>query len=156
MSPLPLFGSANSSNLEIMNYYKAKQRESDGRWDFTCTNGGVTWPVGYCRPWQDWPDNVQAASPKASKAHRQLQHKHHGDGHETPEEAAKCYHEYELDHRLYLDVEATRTAECEVCGESTRGRAKLGDLRTLSLCDAHRNREEVARLVPPSSEFWTS
>lgn len=31
-----------------MNYYQARQRESDGRWAFTCRNDDNIWPVGWC------------------------------------------------------------------------------------------------------------
>lgn len=37
-----------------MNYYKARQRESDGRWDYTCQNDGRVWSVGYCRKYKEW------------------------------------------------------------------------------------------------------
>lgn len=131
-----------------MNYYQARQvsadaeREDAGRWRYTCMNDGQIWAVGYCA---DCP------------------------GHDTPEEANEHQTQYVLDHRLRLDgTWSDSQHRCEafipiggvnisglltsppsgqrLCGKWTDRFADC-DHRTFNLCDRHRNREMVARLL---------
>lgn len=124
-----------------MNYYLPRQvdpkaeRPDAGKWRYTCMNDGKVWPVGYCT---DCP------------------------GHETEQEARQHYTDYELNETLNLDGEyADQQLRCEArlslglagpdapkCGAWTNRFASLGPGRMVSftLCDKHRNRENVADL----------
>lgn len=94
-----------------MNYYAARQRQSDGRFDFTCRNDDQTWPVGYCRAHKVWTaadfkglyssdDQRTAEAAKLNAKYEPLAHKFHADGHATAEEAQACYCQYLLDTQL--------------------------------------------------------
>lgn len=114
-----------------MNYYGARQRKDDGRWNYTCTNDGMTWPVGYCRE---------------------------DGGHETEREACECYKRHLLDNRLTLDGHADdQQRRCVVtgCGQWTSEYANV-DHRAFFLCDEHRTREVVEGLftVDKSCSSW--
>ncbi len=149
-----------------MNYYEARQRKSDGRWDFTVMNNGNVRSTGYCTPWE----RIEAArrraaemgiNPNAHRDHLIDQHKHHfhGDGHATPEEAAECYKRYVLDLRTsyHCGGNATTMHVCqhEGCDEITSLGA-LVDQRLFWLCDAHRNREGLELLFNPPFKIVSS
>jgi len=122
-----------------MNYYHASElRDADGqpsgKWHFTCqnkrVNGGEPYPVGYCR----------GGCP----------------GHDTPEEAAEHYKQYQLDTMLRLDgFTKNQQHKCRVCGAWTQHFAEV-DMHIFNLCDDHRTREHVAGLFEASTEMWGS
>lgn len=104
-----------------MNYYDARQRKSDNRWDYTCMNGDRVWPVGYCGD--------------------------HKDGHETAVGAQECYKQYLLDRHLKLDQRMPgQQRRCQVkgCDAWTQKYASIGVLRMFILCDTHRTLEVVS------------
>lgn len=128
-----------------MNYLKAAQRQKGGRWDFTCTNDGKVWPVGYCQG-------------DSGKEHYTGEHpeKFHNDGHETAEEAALCYHQYTLDTALRFGRDSNQQRKCHKCGEWTQGVGFLGTTTLLILCEAHQTRGVVEELTSPSTQIWSS
>lgn len=121
-----------------MNYQQARQRKTDGRWHFTNHRDEVTNPIGYC---------ADESSPC------------HLEGHDTPEGAAECYKRYLLDKRLDLTME-TKDAmnRCRVCGEWTQKVAAIqGSVAWMfHLCDRHRNRVEVCKLMGAITWITTS
>ncbi len=147
-----------------MNHYKARQRENDQRWDYTFANVRAgTCPVGYCRAWKPLePGAVGMLPGQAEQYNAQMApfvHKFHANGHATAEEACDCYREYLLDHRLQLrdpPPNPPTLSKCVVCGVYTAGVAELG-MDRWALCDEHRNRVEVEKLVPKGElESWSS
>src|SRR4051812_48360403 len=62
-----------------MNYLKARQMQSTGKWHYTCRNDNFVWPQGYC---------AQEGSAC------------HSTGHNTAEEACECYKQYQLKNHL--------------------------------------------------------
>jgi hypothetical protein len=114
-----------------MNYYEARQRKNSEKWDYTCTNDGESWPVGYCAE---------------------------DGGHETAQEARDCYKRFLLDQRLHLDRQMTNQQNRCVaagCDRWTSGYAEV-DQRIFILCDEHRTREVVESLftVGTSCSSW--
>lgn len=108
-----------------MNYYKALQREADGRWDYTCTRDGKTWATGGCAA--------------------------HDDGHATEAEAYACQKTFMLT-RLLEIVEPSserRVFPCAAagCSEVTSGKILVGPMLAWPLCDQHRNKETVSVLL---------
>lgn len=142
-----------------MNYYAARQREKDKRWDYTVMNDHVVHPVGYCRPYRDLegdPIVGLTVTPEYLIKVRAFANKHHSEGHATPEEAQACYREYLLDqhlelHRKHLDAQF----KCLVCGTYTEEYAEI-DHVTYVLCGVHNNRAEVEKLftVTESISSW--
>jgi len=115
-----------------VNYYGPLQRKDSGTWDYTCTNGGAVYRVGYCA-------------------------KEGGCGHATEEDACACFKRYLLDTSLRLDREMDGQqlrCQSEGCGAFTSGFADV-DMRTFVLCDEHRTREVVERLLVVR-ESWSS
>lgn len=109
-----------------MNYYQAleikgKDGKGTGKYHFTRTNDGITFPVGYCA------DGCP--------------------GHDTPDEAADHYHQYLLDNARY-DIGVHNYSPCEICGELTNKVATLGPghMEVHNLCDKHRNREGLEKV----------
>ena len=115
-------------------YFTARQRESDGRWDYTCQNSAGTFPIGYCSGHVLESDKNDA--------------RYHDDGHATSEEAIACYRRYELDQatRFVEDPEAQK--KCQVCGSWTTKRALVGNelMRDYVLCEEHANHAELEKL----------
>lgn len=110
-----------------MNYYEAREiADSDGvptgLWHYTCRNDDRIWPVGYCS--EGCP------------------------GHDSPEGAAEHYTEWLLDHILRLDGQLSdQQLRCRVCDAWTDRFAEIDLLQTWPLCDEHRTREHVAKLL---------
>jgi hypothetical protein len=118
-----------------VNYYDARElKDADGngtgRWHYTCANRRIgTWAVGYCRD---------------------------HDGHETPEEARKCFRRYLLDgafEESYADWSG-----CVVCDAPTKKglttRPPLG--HGYPLCDEHRALERLAELAEVPGQIMAS
>lgn len=112
-----------------MNYYDARQRQSDGKWDFTCHNRRMgTWPIGTC--------GQQRCE------------------HNTPDEARECYRQYILDQMLKLDHHEFKPwVECEAegCDFDTNKAAQAGNYFHWALCPKHMNKETVAGLLKVGS-----
>jgi hypothetical protein len=143
-----------------MNYYKARERK-DGRWDYTCMNDGMIWPVGYCAKYVDPMDyNFPGCEVFQTEHHlekaRVVKDKHHEDGHATADEACACYGKYLLDNKLRLGLKyGDMQRKCEVCGEWTELNACV-DNQYMTLCEKHNNREEVEKLFRGVGERWES
>lgn len=118
-----------------MRHYVAKQRVSDGRWDYTCGSS----PVGYCC-------NERLAEVFKGEG-LWIEGKHHVDAHATREEAEACYKAYLLDTRTRESAMKDQMGRCRVCGEFTTGLMCVGAYQLYILCDAHRNREALESLV---------
>lgn len=102
-----------------MNYYDARQRGSDKRWDYTCMNDNYIWPIGYCaglHPFSEkWIRTMWGNLPEEVIQQEILKHKqkydddvakyghlYHQDGHASKEEAYECYRNYVLTHNLQI------------------------------------------------------
>jgi hypothetical protein len=107
-----------------MNYYQASQRIKDGIWHYTAMNDHRIWPVGYCA------DGCL--------------------GHATKEEAEDHYQQWRLDTAHYDGRMSNQQRRCEVCQAWTDGYASIepGFATLYILCDDHRNRDELAKLLP--------
>lgn len=145
-----------------MRHEAARQRKSDGRWDYTTTVGDLVRPIGYCRAamteadWQELADKIGYKPTDSEKAKAaEFAHKHHTDGHAMAEEAQACYREYLLDHhrRAYEDRETMR--RCQVCEEWTNGVVEV-DSHYFHLCRQHQDRQSVASLLPAVGERYVS
>lgn len=140
-----------------MNHYKALQREKDKRWDMTM-NGRQA--VGYCHAHRAIPEDAgwlpAERIRQLNENEAQFAAKYHSDGHATEEEAYACYLEYLLDHQVRFGLtDSGSQHKCKVCGEWTQ---KWVDAvyEVIHLCDQHNNRDEVAKLIGPLGEMWSS
>lgn len=133
-----------------MNYYKAKQRLKDKRWDYTRNN----YPAGYCCEYREIDPTVIPISESEQKRYQATAHKHHTDGHETEEEACECYQEYLLDHSLRFGKMSDQQLKCKVCDEWTQEFADI-DCHMIVLCPKHQGRETVKQLFKVG-ESWSS
>lgn len=129
---------------ETMNYYEAKQRKSDGRWDYTRNNE----PTGYCCRFreynQEFVEKFHISEEEVDK-HNSFAHKYHSGGHETEQEARECYKQYLLDHQLRFWKTKDEQRKCQICKQWTQNVAEIG-CRMFTLCDEHNNCEEVSGL----------
>lgn len=144
-----------------MNYYAAKQRQSDMKWDYTCSNNNFTQPIGYCSEYIDWTPELLSRlgvpydHPSFEKQ-RNFQHKHHNCGHETKQEARECYREYLLDQKLKLMCENAETQiRCKICGKWTNLYAEI-ETNMWNLCEEHNNRKEIEKIFEAPDEIWRS
>lgn len=143
-------------------YYQALQRESDKRYDYTSSTGSTQpHPIGYCAGWKEmvdygtaaWDQMLKESLVRDIEEKRPFKDKFHRDGHATAAEAEACYRQYELDHHLHFETMPLEKAEtlhrCKApeCGEFTAGIAFLGHHRHFYLCDTHRNRVTVEKLI---------
>lgn len=140
-----------------MNYFAARQRECDKRWDYTCKRDGVIYPVGYCAGWREPQPGILTPGQIKEWLNEAIPHqdKFHNDGHATAEEARECYKQYLLDFSLHLNCDASVALKCEMCDSLTTKRAKV-DSSTWALCDVHRTRENVEALYGPIGEIWST
>ena len=142
-----------------MNYYKARQRKIDTRWDFTCCNDDNIYPVGYCHPYEDLSQTQiwNMMSEEDRRNHVLFKDKYHSKGHDTAEEANQCYKQYLLDQRLRFYTDPNSMKHCEICKVWTLTRAwiKLGVGREYVLCPEHASAEYVKSLFEVA-EFWSS
>lgn len=140
-----------------MNYYGPRQRKGDSRWDYTCRNDDVIYPVGYCSPYREpdpkkdwfWNEN----SIKKYQAEKEF---HHEGGHATAEEAQECYTKYLMDTTLQFGHYGDIWHKCEVCDELTDGYAQVDHGTIYHLCDAHQTREIVEPKFGTVGEIWSS
>lgn len=148
-----------------MNYYEALQRETDKRWDYTQRRDGRTWPIGYCRGWDESPredlleqygEDRGEMIHRAQEERRPHQARYHENGHETSEEACECYKSYLLDQHVRLDgaqtVDTQHRCEVDGCDEWTQKLASV-EHRSFHLCDGHRNLETLRELVVVGKSF---
>lgn len=150
-----------------MNYYGALQRKDTLRWDYTKTNDGKTWPVGYCRGWEERTEEeliekfgtvLGKGIYKDQEKERPDKDRYHVDGHETKAEACECYKQYVLDHHMRLDAGQSPDTQhrCEVAGcEGWTQTHAVVDMHPFYLCDEHRNRETLEKLYSVG-ESWSS
>lgn len=132
-----------------MAFYQPLQRADDSRWRYTCTNGGGTFPVGYCAGFPNFDgvtwigEQMIAAALAKAEPHRE---KYHCDGHATAEEAVACYRRYQLDLESRFDCQHSDKQErCLECQAWTQGFALIGQSHVIPLCDEHRNPEIAAK-----------
>lgn len=144
-----------------MNYYSARKRSTDGKFDFTCENGTGAFPVGYCHAfWRYWEAKSYRGpklSPEQIEAETRFMEKYHDSGHDTPEEAEACYKDYLLDHELKLNLKASdQQRKCRVCKEFTEFYAMIGTASLFFLCLEHNNREQVSLLYDRPAQIWST
>lgn len=146
-----------------MNYYDARQRESDGRWDYTSANRRTgTHPVGYCAERTACECVLRSpaygADPNCSVCGgdgRVLNPAYCGS-HDTPDEARECFTRYLLDGSREEDY--GDWTGCEVCDKPTKKglttRPPLGDGHPL--CDEHRTIGQLRALTKPVGQITAS
>lgn len=147
-----------------MNHYGPSQRQSTGRFDYTCSNRRTgTYPIGYCHSFKEFTPKFipfsQEECDRLNEKEKPFLSKYHDDGHATADEACACYRVYLLDHetRFHDPPEAPKTLHrCEICNEFTAGMAEVGNSDSWYLCDTHRNRETVEKLFSKVGECWSS
>lgn len=144
-----------------MNYYGPRQRETNGRWDYTNRNDDRIYPVGYCAGWREHSPDVlgEAVAARLNADIEPFRDKYHKDGHPTADDACACYRDYLLDQHLRLvrwdhtvNGELLRPGTLELCHadgctEYTAHHATISKvLERWPLCDEHLSREEVEKL----------
>jgi hypothetical protein len=147
-----------------MNYYAARQRQKDKKWDYTSRNDDFTQPVGYCAAYVEWTEEMlkrlglygKPENHPSLMRQQKFKDKYHICGHDTKEEAENCYREYLLDQHLKLNREhPDAQIKCAVCGKWTTLYAEI-DMHMWDLCEEHNNREEVEKLFEAPGEIWSS
>jgi hypothetical protein len=136
-----------------MNHYRALQRQTNGRWDYTC-NGR---PTGYCHAWIPFtcPPLPEYMVESATKKFEPLIGNFHTDGHATEEEAWECYKRYQLDTRLRFSKNSTQQRKCVECDDWTDKYAVCG-YHMWWLCEVHATREYASKHWGQESESWES
>jgi hypothetical protein len=119
-----------------VNYYSARKRGNDNRWDWTCMNDGRIWKSPPCTE--------------------------HEDGHATEEEAQRHFYDHELSRLRETTTGDDVRVKCEYqpCdGLTSHGLVGIRYFTTpIYLCETHRNRSIVAKLYPfeEGIEIWAS
>jgi hypothetical protein len=151
-----------------MNYYAARQREDDKKWDYTCKNDGRTWPIGYCGSFLEAKLITEGGyyhTQQSADRHNSFKKKYGPHNHETKEEAQACYKEYLLDNAVHFHPPLPKTDEkpmtrtehrCQVdgCESYDTGIARV-EQRDYFLCQQHMTREEISKLLQVG-ECWSS
>lgn len=150
-----------------MNYYAARQRQSDQRFDFTCKNDSLIYPVGYCGGFAPPLSNDAYVNELLKLEQEKLaphKHKFHTDGHGTKEEAAACYRKFLLDTRSRFTTQESSQRKCEAftdaskevkCGRWTQGLVFVDDWFAC-ICEDHRKADIVAALFPEVGTITSS
>ena len=144
-----------------MRHYSARLRRDIDRYEFTVSTAGATHPVGYCigQPDLESAELIEALGSKDAPAYIYYSNvinsnisSYHDDGHESVDLAAACYQKYMLDNRLNLNL-ALYSAELCSCGAVTSSAATVDGV-LYALCNEHRNRQFIEKLITPMHEFW--
>jgi hypothetical protein len=144
-----------------MNISEASQMH-DGQWKF-CMNGR---PVAYCAGWHEWTEEeakriglpLEYITRDQDEKDRPFKEKFHLEGHDTKEEAERCYYEYCLDH-VRESTMANQQIRCEFPGCENWSHKLLGNpgmsglFSGFVLCDEHRNREGLMAAKPFKPEI---
>lgn len=103
-----------------MNYDQPREHK-DGGWHYTSMNDGRIWATGYCAS--------------------------HGP-HATEDDARRCYRDYQLNERLFLDGTLGSWNPCEhpACETLTNRGVSIDGWPRWRLCDEHRTKEVCAEL----------
>lgn len=132
-----------------MNYLQPRQRVSNKRWDYTNMNDGVIYPIGYCREFKELDGYLMPVSEEQKEEHRKFKNKYHSNGHDTYEDACKCYKEYLLDHFIRIRENKDAQHKCKVCNEWTTQAVEVngfGGGFFEYLCSKHSSREEIEKI----------
>lgn len=122
----------------MLSRYEAKARQGDNKFEYVCTQGQHTWPIGY----DGNPDLVP----------EEFRSNCHTTGHDTEAEAYACYKNYVLDCLLLLDQQAEDLFEvCSVCGAVSDKMAVVGHMHRFVLCPTHMLKDTVATLFQVGS-----
>lgn len=117
-----------------MNYYEARQRLNDGRWDWTGENDGKIFRAGPCRT--------------------------HDDDHATKEETEQHYYDSEIEEaRFYEDQHYRDKCEVPDCkAEMSFKCAMLRNVHRVTLCETHWNKTglKFARPFKPGIQVISS
>lgn len=108
-----------------MNYYESRQRQTDGRWDWTVMNDG----------------RIRRATPC-------LQHE---DGHATREEAERHFWEHEIATAVSVNAPQNEKYRCEAppgCRDWTQMGWQIRHHSPVWLCPLHHSREVLKHLHP--------
>lgn len=135
-------------------WYRARQRQSDGRWDYTSSNTSNTWchAEGYCRGWTEYTeDELRETDARLGEGFserliaerdRNLAYKErfHKNGHATQEEAVACYRDYVFDCERREYVSDDTQKPCMECQAWTPNVIEIGRPFGiwLHLCDEHK------------------
>lgn len=130
-----------------MNYYQARQRQTDKRWDYTCRNGEHIFPVGYCQAWRDFdPPYNQGEQYERYLANKE---KYHTGGHDSAEDAERCYYTYLHENRMRTVAMGTTQVRCDYPDCQTWTSEGISVEYALAmLCSAHRNKEGWMKVHP--------
>jgi hypothetical protein len=121
---------------EEVNYYAARQRAHDKKWDWTCMNDGKIWRSGPCAD--------------------------HEDGHPTREEAEKHFYDDSISKLREITCPDREMRMCDAPGCDTVTQKGLVGTRYFSepmwLCKLHRSKEVVPAIRPfrPGIEICSS
>lgn len=135
-----------------MRHYSARQRISDGRWDYCCGSH----PIGYCCEYVPLEVGKYGATERDVEKCEATKEKHHTDGHATRQEACDCYLEYLLDHRTRVSKASDSQHKCQECAAWTQGLVFVGECRSITLCEDHQDRDMIKKHFGRVGEMWIS
>ena len=121
-----------------MTYYRPLKRAIDGRYDYTCTIDGHSYPVGYC-------GGQRALDVQEDELPEEVRSKFHETGHATPEEACECYKQYLIDTSLRFGTFSNQQFRCRVCEAWTETYAQMGP-EVWPVCKEHSTKEAMETL----------
>lgn len=144
-----------------MNHWKARQRETDQRWDYTCREGqGRVYATGYCGGYREFDPSFFPDAERLNAEMEPFREKYHTDGHATEAEAIECYRQYQLDRQLKFNrwthealPGTLHICDHNGCTEYTPHQASIGGYHVWHLCPEHLNRETVDALYTVGESF---
>jgi hypothetical protein len=146
-----------------MNYYDARKRQDNQRWEYTSANRRLgTHPVGYCAAWAACECAMRAPAYRADPdceicgGEGRVANPDYCGGHDTAEEARECFTRYLLDGAREEDY--GDWTGCEVCDTPTKKgmttRPPLGNGH--ALCDEHRTPDQLRELTSTVGQITAS
>ena len=110
-----------------MAYYSPQQKQTTGKWHYTCQNGACIFEVGFCNECE---------------------------GHDSPGEATEHYRQYKLSQsEIKIDDECQK--KCEICSAWTQSYRTYGDswwLEHYYFCDEHLGVKFLDELTVPKKK----
>jgi len=104
-----------------MNYYQARQLKDTGKWNWTGMRDKVITTAGDCV--------------------------NHPEGHNTREEAEKCFYNYQVANLREEEYESYN--KCAICKKlSNKSLTTRHGSRPVTLCNRHRNKKNYMKVQP--------
>lgn len=138
-----------------------KDGNGTGKWRYCSASKTGSFAIGHCSQIESCtcsPNTIFGITDcEICQGKGFVSHPNPCPGHDTPEDACNHYREYLIDNARYDYNMGDMQKKCEICGTWTQHMAAVPMASIYhTLCDEHRNREYLDKVMSPVGESWHS